>query len=194
MESIRECHGCKAIFPYQKELDHYQHAGIGRYGVASPECLAAFFDILAKESELFGYPPAHRLVVDAYAIQHPSDKEWQEKLHIDQRLIKASIKSIPMHLMALHCAIDLHVELPTIAKVMGTISTNINNEKADFAELAKPKNLGAIKAIDIKNLIFAKDCTLDEYTQYAWNWARSAWNAWESHHTVVRSWYEKYKN
>lgn len=191
-QSVRQCHGCKSLFPFQESLEHYQFAGIGKYGIATPECLAAYFDILAKENELYGYPPAHRLIVDAYSVQHPRIEEWQKKFNIELRLVRASIQSVPVHLIALYCAIEKQMDLRSIAKVMDAILTNMSKHDIQFNELKSPTELGFIKVGDVKEAFFAKECTLDEYTKLADNWARAAWDAWQEHHATIRHWYEKY--
>lgn len=191
-QTMHQCPGCKAIFPIQDELAHYQFAGIGKYGIAAPECLAAYFDVLAKENELFGYPPAHRLMVDAYSVQHPRVVEYQKSLNIEPRLVRASIQSIVMHLLALYLAIEKKVPLLQIASEMDKILTGMNAQGVEFEELISPDDLGHIKAVDVKKLFFSKPYTLDEYTQLAWDWAHTTWNAWAKHHDKVRTWYKKY--
>ena len=92
-ESI--CPGCGAIFPEGAFPPQ-------RYGVASKECWQAFNTMLAKENMNFGYPEVHRLVVDAYAVQHPQNFELQKSLGISKRFVEASIQSIAVHLIALY--------------------------------------------------------------------------------------------
>lgn len=154
--------------------------------------MAAFFDVLARESELYGYPPAHRLIIDAYAVQHPRSKEWQEKLNIKQRFVHASIQSIAIHLIALYVAIEKQIDLPSIAKVMDKILKNMGERGETFQELKPPKNLGSIKINDVKEAFFARQCTLDEYSKLAWNWGQESWNAWKEHHDTVQKWYKEY--
>jgi len=60
------CPSCGADVP---EVDGPVHA----YVASSPGCWRAFGEIQADEALRFGYPPAHRLVVDAYMAQHPGD-------------------------------------------------------------------------------------------------------------------------
>lgn len=189
-KSVHQCYGCKAVFPIQNGLD--QCAGIGRYGVAIPECLAAFYDIIARECELFGYPPAHRLIIDAYAVQHPRRAEWQKKLNIEPRLIQASIQSIGIHLIALYCAIELKMELSSIAKVMNSILANMGENKFEFSDLTAPEELGSIKVADVRAAFFAKECSIEEYTQLARQWAQVAWDAWKDHHDLIRTLHKKY--
>ena len=42
----RQCPGCKVILPMQEGIEHFQTVAFGRYGVASPECLALLNQVL----------------------------------------------------------------------------------------------------------------------------------------------------
>ena len=174
--SLRQCPGCKAFFPKKEGPPH-------RYGVSSSECWAAFTELLAYEGMHYGYPDIHRLVVDAYAVQHPQNTALQVELGISQRLIAASIKSVAIHLIALYLALVKKVELKRINRMMNHILTS----GAIFDPLDPPSQLGSITVIDI-----AQASNFEEYTQWAWKWVQSAWNAWTPHHEIVQSWYEKY--
>lgn len=189
----RICPGCKTIFPYQEELNHYSESGIARYGVATPECAATFFEILTLEGERYGYPPAHRLIIDAYALQHPPYKEVQQLLGISPRLIDASIQSISIHLLALYCAIEKKMPLETIAAEMNQILTQSNKHKVTFDLLSPPSGIGVLKAIDVHALMSKKLLTLEEYTQLAWDWAHTVWRAWAHEHDTICTLYEKYR-
>ena len=107
-----QCPGCKATC--EKNSDNSPH----RYGVAAPECWIAFNELLSFERNTWGYPPAHRLMVDAYSVQHPPNLALQKKLNISERFIDASIQSIAIHLIALHFAIVEKVDLVSISKKM----------------------------------------------------------------------------
>ena len=76
-----------------------------RYGVASTGCWQAFNELLALERMMWGYPGVHRLIVDAYSVQHPQNHELQTKLGISQRFIDASIQFVAIHLIALYYAL-----------------------------------------------------------------------------------------
>lgn len=185
-QNLRQCPGCRAEFPIQKDIDQYQTVGIARYGVASPECSYAYCELQNYERERFGYPAANRLIVDAYAVQHPPHREYQQKLGINQRLVAASHQSVAVHLIALYAAFEKNIELLKIAKIMDMIlSKNI-----EFPELKAPENLGDIRAIDVLHAIKEKELNLDEYTQLAKKWAHSAWDAWKEHHKTVKEWHE----
>jgi hypothetical protein len=65
---LRTCAQCGAAVP--------DIAGpVHKYVPSAPDCWQLFGQIQADEAVRFGYPPAHRLVVDAYMAQHPGDGE-----------------------------------------------------------------------------------------------------------------------
>jgi hypothetical protein len=47
---------------------------VHKYVPAAPRCRRAFGEVQTEESRRFGYPPADRLVVDAYMAHHPGDR------------------------------------------------------------------------------------------------------------------------
>ena len=176
---FRTCQGCKAIFPIMKnDTPFIEGSSVNRYGISSPECIAAFCEVLGKEQEWSGYPEVHRLFVDAYAVQHPPCVEHQKELGINQRLIDTSIQSIFVHLIALHLAFEKNIPLRDISKRMAYIlDTGV---KLESIELKSPKHLGNMTIIDIR-----KVSNFEEYEKMVWRWARSTWNAWQEHHTII---------
>jgi hypothetical protein len=177
-----KCPGCGTNYLYK------EYPADNRYGIMSQECRAAFDELLAKESMNFGYPPAHRLVVDAYFAQHPPHVEIQKKLGIEKRFIDASVQSVVIHLIALYLAIEKKVELSSIAKHMAHVLDNINKNSTPFFLLEPPTALGKVM---IQNLI----CTtnIETYTQIAWQWANNVWDAWSIHHSYIKNLYENNK-
>jgi len=176
---FRSCQGCKAIFPIMKnETPFIEGSSVNRYGVSSPECIAAFCEVLGKEQEWAGYPEVHRLFVDAYAVQHPPCIEYQKELGINQRLINASIQSIFIHLIALHLAFEENIPLRDISKRMAYIlDTGV---KLESMALKPPNHLGNITIVDIR-----KVSNFKEYEKMVWRWAKSAWDAWKEYHTSI---------
>jgi len=175
-EKLTQCPGCSARFPKAEGAEN-------RYGVASQECWAAFNQMLAHERNSWGYPDVHRLVVDAYGIQHPQNFELQKQLGIEQRFIDASVQSVAIHLIALHFAIVEKKELKTISRLMSRILSN----GAKFPVLTPPDDLGAITVVDAP---YGE--SLEEYSRFAWGWANDAWSAWSAYHPEVKRWIEKY--
>lgn len=184
--TLHQCPGCKVALPYE------DYPADNRYGVLSAECRKALDEILVKEGENYGYPAVHRLIIDSYWVQHPPLLEYQLELGINKRFIDASIQSVSVHLIALYLAIEKKVDLKDIARVMDRILTNMNHQGVTFSELEPPVDLGAIRAIDIRQAV-DKNLNLQEYEHLAWKWAHSAWNAWHLHHKTVHNLYEAYK-
>ncbi|NGX26503.1 MAG: hypothetical protein K940chlam6_00426 [Chlamydiae bacterium] len=175
-EKLIKCPGCGANFPNNESSPH-------RYGVASAGCWQAFNELLAHERMMWGYPDVHRLIVDAYSIQHPQNQELQKKLGISQRFIDASIQSVAVHLIALYFALTEKKKLNEISKLMDRILS----KGAIFQALIPPKQLGKI------TIAYApKGDSIEEYRDFAWKWAREAWTAWSQYHGQVEQWIDQY--
>ena len=170
------CPGCGASF---EEGDFAPQ----RYGVASPECWQAFNIMLAKENMNFGYPDVHRLVVDAYAVQHPQNFELQKKLGITKRFVEASIQSVAIHLIALYFALEEDQPLADIRHLMNQIIA----VGAEFHPLEVPKSLGNLTILDAPGM---QDFTA--YEKFAWDWGETTWEAWAHAHGQVKEWILQY--
>lgn len=171
-----QCPGCKAEFP---EME----GPIWQYGVTSPGCWQAYTTLLGYERDTLGFPEENRLIVDAYAIQHPQNLELQRSLGITQRLIDASIQSVAVHLIALYAAFEKGIPLTQITPLIARILT----QKPQFEILEPPETLGSLTVKD-----FSTSMTKQEYQAFAYAWAQSAWQAWNIHHAKVKSWYDTY--
>jgi hypothetical protein len=182
------CPGCKIVLPITN------YPADNRYGVASAECRQALDEILMKEGELFSYPAVHRLIIDAYGVQHPPHAEVQEALGVSKRFVDASIQSIGIHLIALYLAIEKKMELRKIAGEMDKVLSNMTQRGANFKELKPPVSLGIIRAADVRDALYAQDdISLEDYEILAWNWAREAWKVWHAHHKAMEAWYNMYR-
>lgn len=167
-----KCPGCGAEFPPNESSPH-------RYGVASPGCWLAFNELLAHERLSWGYPDVHRLIVDAYSVQHPQNQELQKQLKISQRFIDASIQSVAIHLIALHFALVEKRKLPEISPLMDQIL----KKGTIFQPLTPPTDLGKITIADAP-----KTDNFEKYRAFAWAWAEEAWLAWSKEHSQVKPW------
>lgn len=177
----RQCPSCKIILPYREDVEHLSSMNVGRYGVASPECLALGNELLFKEYE-YGRPMLVRF--DAYGAQHPPHEELQKQRGINARLVAASKQSVAIHLLALYCMIEKKMDLAKIPQVMDRVLQNIDLENEELIPLA---NLGSITIVDV-----LKANTREEHIKLTWEWSKSAWQAWEKYHSKIREWYEKY--
>jgi len=181
------CPGCKIVLPVTN------YPADNRYGVSSAACRQAFDEILVKEGELFGYPAVHRLIIDAYNIQHPPHAEVQKELGISKRFIDASVQSVGIHLIALYLALEKKMDLRKIAGQMDTVLHLMEQRGATFKNFTPPTSLGETRAADVRNALYtADDTSLQEYELLAGQWAREAWKAWHQHHAVIEAWYNMY--
>ncbi len=163
MANPTSCPGCGALFPESAGPTH-------RYMESSPGCWAAYGEVLARE---YGDPAlfarAHRLTVDAYAVQHPGQPSPQ------------SIQSVALHLVSL-CLVLEHGATPreaTAALQAGAAGA----KKSRYVWLTPPASRGAVTVADLQ-----RATTASAHEELAWQWARAVWSAWAPHHAAVRAW------
>lgn len=125
-----------------------------------------FGELQADEMQRFRYPPAHRLVVDAYMAQHPGDGT-------DRR----GRQSVFVHLVGL-CAV---LELGMPAERVGVMFRRVLQGVEDFPILHRSAGAGAVT---VNHLVGTRD--LADYDQRARTWASAVWRSWSDHHDVVR--------
>ncbi|MCB1114696.1 MAG: hypothetical protein KDK62_08065 [Chlamydiia bacterium] len=166
----KACPGCGAHFSKSDTSFH-------RYGVASSGCWQAFNELLAHERETWSYPEVHRLVIDAYSVQHPQNIELQNSLGISQRFVDASVQSVWIHLIGLYFALEEKRPLSEISKLMDQALKGGEG----FEPLPPPKNRGKLTH---REAPLTKD--LEVYSRFAWKWAEDAWLAWSEHHDKIR--------
>jgi len=171
----RKCPGCGVIFERGEGIEN-------RYGVASPECWQAFNNLLAHERTQWNYPDVHRLIVDAYSVQHPQNFPLQKELGIAPRFIEASVQSVAIHLIALYFALGQKKELKEIAKLMGQVLSS----GIELIPLIPPSSLGKLTIVDAP-LTYS----LEEYSAFAWKWAKDAYDSWSVHHPQIEAWVKK---
>jgi hypothetical protein len=154
-----KCNGCGVDLELiEGEKDPYQ--------CSTAACWMTYNQLMAKEFSGPEFFIAHRLTVDAYMAQHPSD------------ISRASIQSVWVHLVALYLTIEKEIPANFVSKVMSTITT----PKHQFEWLIPPDpNSYNITAYDFTTLE-----TPVEYTKLARNWAEDVWNAWSEQHTKIR--------
>jgi hypothetical protein len=138
---------------------------------ASPGCWAEFGKVLVAEYELCGYSPIHRLIVDAYAVQHPG------------RPTPQTIQSVTMHLVGLGCMLARGQDASIATRTMGRLLARF---KGQFTWLEPPAARGAMTVLDI---VGATDCP--ELQARVVTWAESAWDAWSEHHATIGQWVSK---
>jgi hypothetical protein len=154
------CFSCGALVSDMEGPTH-------KYLLASPGCWALYGEILARDYGEYNYPPVHRLVVDAYAVQHPG------------KPMRQAIQSVAVHLIGLYLSLERAMGAKDVTRAIGRAT-----EFSDgFIWLDPPKSMGPITAVQV-----AKTASLEEYDRLGKDWARSAWEAWASHHAQIRKW------
>jgi Family of unknown function (DUF5946) len=139
---------------------------VHRYMESSPSCWAAYGEVLAREYNDPAFTAAHRLTVDAYAVQHPGRPSPQ------------SIQSVGIHLISLYVVLE--------EQLTHRAATQLMQRTADwmrFVWLEPPRDRGEH---DVTNVVAAR--SPDEHVRAVQSWAQSVWQAWSQHHSLVRAW------
>ncbi len=157
---LTTCPGCHASFP---DIEGPVHA----YMESSPGCWHAYGQVLVRE---YGNPEllcVHRISVDAYAVQHPGGDSRQ------------AIQSVGVHLARL-C---LFLERGLSAEHANAAMLRVGVMKSQMHKLATPSHLGHIT---VKDVLEAKND--HAHREVVHRWAESVWQAWATHHAIVRRW------
>jgi hypothetical protein len=125
-----------------------------------------FGELQADEMQRFRYPPAHRLVVDAYMAQHPGDGT-------DRR----DRQSVFVHLVGLYAVLEQGIPAERVSDVFRRVLRNVN----DFPILRRSSGPGPVT---VNHLVGARN--LADYQQRAEQWAGAVWQSWSAHHDIVR--------
>jgi hypothetical protein len=136
------------------------------YVLSAPGCWQLFGQIQADEALRFGYPPAHRVVVDAYMAQHPGDGH-------DRR----DRQSVFVHLAGLYAVLEQHLPPAQATNVL----RRVLEDSDDFPALVRNDGPGEMTIV---HLVGARD--LADYEHRALAWARAVWQAWAQHHALIR--------
>ena len=141
-----------------------------RYFGASPACWAAYGQVLEREYADPAFFKNHRMTVDAYALQHPGDRSPQ------------AVQSVNIHLISTTLIFKYNAKSERELKAMQTISAASKKDKNLFEWLKPPASLGHVTVLELLPMT-----RLDDYLKAVEDWARSAWQAWESHHTIAET-------
>lgn len=155
------CPGCGALVP---DIDGPVH----KYVPSAPGCWKSFGEVQADEALRFRYPPAHRMVVDAYMAQHPGDGS-------DRR----DRQSVFGHLVGLCAVVEQDMAHPYVTKVLGHV---LRRRQGDFPVLARTGGPGPVTVL---HMIGAAH--LDDYERRAREWAVAVWQSWNAQHELIRA-------
>lgn len=153
------CPGCRARFA---ESDGPTHRYIG----ASPGCWAVYSALLVRDHDEPDWPREHRLIVDAYAAQHPGTESLQ------------ATRSVAGHLIALHLVLERGLPFDRITEM-----THRHSKRPEFRWLEPPTNSGNVTVLDLYR---ERDPT--RYAHLCREWARTVWASWRDHHETIRAW------
>lgn len=162
MRGEAHCPGCGVVLP---EFDGPTHPYIG----ANAACWALYGELLTHEYGEIGYPECHRLTVDAYAAQHPGNREPR------------SIKSVGTHLSGLYLVLERGLDGPAATALKNQVLAT----EPGFKWLNPPATDGGLTVQDVLEMRREiPHCDVIEA------WGRSVWETWELHHATVRDWVE----
>jgi hypothetical protein len=135
---------------------------------ASAECWELFGMLQTLEMERFGYPRAHRVVVDAYAAQHPGDGT-------DRR----DRQSVVVHLTSLCLLTERGADPSYAASVLRRMTSDAGR---DFP---MPERLGPGE-LDLRHAWEAE--SLESYERRAREWGQAVWASYApAAHATVRA-------
>jgi hypothetical protein len=130
-------------------------------------CRSLFDDVIAREFSDYRYARLHRLTVDTYALQHPEQ-------------FMRSAKSFVAHLTGMCAA----METEQAAAINRAVQQWLNGPKPIERPADVPAGQrGAITIVDVHAV-----ADPNEYLRRIREWARSAWDAWSTHHALAREW------
>jgi hypothetical protein len=161
------CVGCSVHFPPFNGPVH-------PYMISSPGCWKAYGEILQRfyESSLAS-SDVHRICVDAYAIQHPGIPSPR------------AIQSVTGHLINLCLIFEYRINKLEWRRGMIQTVTHFSDQ---FNWLEPPIQNGLITVADL-----IPQTDIYELQQLSVKWARSIWDSWHVHHSVIHKWANKIK-
>lgn len=156
------CFICNAIVP---DIDG--PVSDHTYIPQSPGCWQLYTDVLAREYGEWNYPAIHRLTVDCYAAQHPT-----------QAPDPKSAQSVQVHLLGIYLALEKKTEPSKITKIIGEV---VAKNKDQFMWLQPPMQLGKVTISEVWQ---AK--TLAQHEEIVYEWADSIWQTWREYHSNIK--------
>ncbi len=133
---------------------------------SSAACWHRYGELLARDYSDPAYRTVHRLVVDAYAVQHPGQPSPQ------------SIQSVAIHLMAFCVVFERHWDLDRATRLLGVAAAT-----GHYAWLAPPPTPAVLTVLHPLAATSAAG-----HATAVREWAHAAWQAWSAHHAQVRDW------
>lgn len=138
-----------------------------RYMLSAPGCWGMYGRLTA---ELLSDPAAagaRQWCIDAYAVQHPGEPNQQ------------AIQSVAAHLLSLYATIELHSPPAASHQVINRVTAR----KGHYIWLPPPVEFD----LTVHDVLAHRD----QLSHGSQQWARSAWDAWQSHHGQIETWYRR---
>jgi len=129
-------------------------------------CRKLFEEVLVKDYSDFRYARTHRLMVDAYSLQHPED-------------YMRSGKSFAAHLTGMYATLECKESSDINRTVQKWLSSNPQINKP----VEIPQQRGNITIKYVHSAIAA-----EEHENRVREWANSVWSAWSGHHDLAKLW------
>jgi CTP:molybdopterin cytidylyltransferase MocA len=161
LERITEaCHGCGTRYLPQVADETHPYLG------ASPACWAAFGELLAREFQDVQYGRVHRHTVDIYAVQHPGADDRRQR------------QSVALHLIALCHWLEQAVS----TEQLNGLTQRLAGSDRPWPWLTPPDGY----AMTVADVLEARNGV--EHGALVRRWGIATWDAWSSHHDLVRGW------
>lgn len=154
------CRGCQAVVPAEDGPTH-------PYMLSAPACWRIYGEVLAREYSEPRWRRAHRLAVDAYAVQHAENEDRRNR------------QSVALHLMSLALVLERGAGDEQARRMLSARSRGT----PEFPRLEPPTDPGRVTVLDVHA---AADAAA--HVQLVGDWAQAAWAAWSDLHPRVRSW------
>ena len=121
------CCGCRAAVPEENGPTH-------PYMLSAPACWRIYGEVLAREFEDARRREAHRLAVDAYAVQHAGSRDRRNR------------QSVALHLMSLALVLE---RAGTDEQARHMLSSRARGAP-EFPWLAPPEDPGHVTVLDVR--------------------------------------------
>lgn len=141
------------------------------YMLAAAGCYEMFNEVLEREYSDFRYSRAHHYTVDAYAVQHPGDVANPK-----------AVNSVGIHLVSLYFVFEIKWDLGKSAAVKMAFS-QFNKTRKIIPPMERPDAFKGLTIFDVWD-----NENPEAHFDLCQQWARDAWDAWESYHSTIEQW------
>jgi hypothetical protein len=130
-------------------------------------CQRLFDEVLAREFGDFRYASEHRLMVDAYSLQHPDE-------------YMRSAKSYAAHLTGAYAAVEYGSAAEANRAIQQWLSGSKSLQRPDQPE---PGQRGTLTILHVH-----KATDPDDHLRRVREWAKSVWAAWSTYRAIAKQW------